>query len=233
MKNNKDAWARRCRRFFSGVYVAHNRTSRSEKALAICMERIEDGGLGLNVGSGTTRLHPAIVNLDIIKNSTVDICARAEFLPFGNSVFQVVCTQETLEHVQNPHLAIREMYRVLQDGGILYCQLPFIIGYHPEPTDYWRFSKEGICELVEHAGFVYEEVGIASGPATGFYRIAVEFFATAMSGVSKKFYLLTKALMAVLLYFLKWFDAPLLRSENADRIAGGYYVIAKKSEKCV
>ena len=228
MKNKKMALVGWRRRFISGIYATHNRAFRIKKALARCMERLKDGELGLNVGSGTTRLHPAIVNLDLIKNPTVDICAQAEFLPFGNSVFQVVCSQETLEHVQNPPLAIREMYRVLQEGGTLYCQLPFIIGYHPGPTDYWRFTKEGIRELVEHAGFVCEEVEIAVGPATGFYRIAVEFFAIVMSSVSKKFYFLTKAVMAILFFPLKWLDVPLSRSENADRIAGGYYVIAKK-----
>lgn len=55
------------RRFISGVYATHNRAFRIKKALAICMERLKDGELGLNVGSDTTRLHPAIVNLDLIK----------------------------------------------------------------------------------------------------------------------------------------------------------------------
>ena len=95
------------------------------------------------------------------------------------------------------------MYRVLQEGGTLYCQLPFIIGYHPGPTDYWRFTKEGIRELVEHAGFVCEEVEIAVGPATGFYRIAVEFFAIVMSSVSKKFYFLTKASDGDIIFSIK------------------------------
>jgi SAM-dependent methyltransferase len=187
--------------------------------------------VGLNVGSGDTRLHSSIINLDIQYSPSIDCFGKAEYIPFKDSSFTFVMTQETLEHVQKPYLAIEEMYRVLQKQGILYCQLPFIIGYHPGPTDFWRFSKEGICELVEQAGFIVEEVAIAVGPATGFYRIAVEFLAVIMSRLEPRAYRLSKGLMAVGLYPVKWLDTFLIRSEQADRIPGGYYVIARKPDQ--
>ena len=63
----------------------------------------------------------------------------------------------------------------MKPGGKIYFQVPFVIGYHPGPTDFLRFTKEGVYELVTKAGFKISEIGITVGGATGFYRIAVEF----------------------------------------------------------
>jgi len=216
-------------RFVSTVYATHNKSSQIKRALGKCLARLEDGEVGLNVGAGSTELHPAVVNLDLALSATVDCCARAEYLPFSNSSFSVILSQETLEHVRDPYRTIREMHRVLQDGGTLYCQVPFIIGYHPGPTDFWRFSREGVRELMEHSGFICEEIGIAVGPATGFHRIGVEFVAVLLSRLLPCLYHPVKGLVALLLYPVKWLDPLLLKGKQADRIAGGYYVIARKS----
>jgi SAM-dependent methyltransferase len=214
--------------FIATIYATHNKSPRVGRALDICLESLKDGDIGLNVGAGFTEMHPAVINLDIKPSPSIDCCGSAEHLPFCSSAFSVIFSQETLEHVQNPYLAVEEMHRVLQKGGILYCQLPFIIGYHPGPSDFWRFSKEGIRELLEHGGFTCEEVEVAVGPATGFYRIVVEFVAVLLSRFLPWLYHPIKGLTAFLLYPLKWLDPLLLEGKHADRIAGGYYVIARK-----
>jgi SAM-dependent methyltransferase len=176
-------------------------------------------GLGLNVGAGMTRIHPRMLNLDFTRTPQVDVCGDAE---------TVVVTQETLEHVRDPHSALAEIHRVRCNGGWLYCQVPSVIGYHPGPRDFVRWSREGICELVQCAGFECREVGTGVGPATGFYRIAVEFWAVLFSCAWRELYLPVKRLVALLLAPLKLLDALTIGSPQADRIAGGYYVIARK-----
>jgi SAM-dependent methyltransferase len=219
------AWRRR---FVGAIYATHNRSPAIRQALRKCLARIKDGEVGLNVGAGSTNLHPGLINLDILPGPNIHCCAQAEYLPFANSVFSIILTQETLEHVRDPWRAICEMYRVLQEDGTLYCQLPFIIGYHPGPTDFWRFSKEGIRTLVEHAGFICEEIDVAVGPATGFYRVAVEFLSVLLSRPLTCLYYPIKGLIAVLFYPIKWLDRLLLNAKHVDRIAGGYYIVARK-----
>jgi SAM-dependent methyltransferase len=215
-------------RFVGSIYATHNRTKTIEKALGRVLAALPEGERGLNVGAGHTRLHPSLVNLDLAPGPNVDCCASAEAIPFDDGSFAVVVSQETLEHVRDPGRAVAEIYRVLKVNGTFYCQLPFIIGYHPGPTDFWRFTKEGIRELIERAGFVCREIGIAVGPATGFYRIVVEFFAVVASGIWERLYFPVKGTAALLFYPLKWLDPLLLRAAQADRVAGGYYVIAQK-----
>src|SRR5205085_186312 len=77
-------------------------------------------------------------------------------------------------------------------------------------------------------GFTTEEVGASVGPAFGFYRIAVEFFAILAALISNRLYLAAKGAAALLLYPIKWLDPLMQRSPAADRICGGYYVIARK-----
>ncbi len=217
------------RRFVSAIYATHNDSSQIRDALTRILSRLKPGDVGLNVGAGFTKLHPAILNLDIVTGTAIDCQAQAEHLPFADSVFDLILTQETLEHVRDPFLSVKEMYRVLKPNGVLYCQLPFVIGYHPGPTDFWRFSPEGIRALVEQAGFECEEVSIAVGPATGFYRIVVEFWAVLASALFGPLYYPVKGLAAVGFYPLKWLDGPMLRSAQVNRIAGGYFVIAHKN----
>lgn len=215
-------------RFVRTVYATHNDSRAVRRAIAACLRRLEDGGLGLNVGAGETRLHDRVINFDMALIPAVQCVGRAEHLPFAADTFKVVFTQETLEHVADPWAAVAEIGRVLEPGGTLYCQLPFVIGYHPGPSDYWRFTKEGIRTLVETAGFRCDEIERSVGGGTGMYRIAVEFLATLLSTVSNALYLPAKGAAAVILSPLKLLDPLLARSPQADRIPGGYFVIATR-----
>lgn len=217
-------------RFVMSVYATHNKSPAIQRALKKCFLRVEEGERGLNIGSGPGSKHAHIINLDIEAMPNVDCCARAEALPFVNNTFRVVVSQETLEHVRDPFKAVSEVFRVLRPGGTFYCQVPFVIGYHPGPTDFWRFTRQGIDELVRQAGFECEEIGIAVGTGTGMYRITVEFWAVLASVFYAGLYLPAKGFFALILTPLKWLDSPLARSPQASRIPGGYYVIALKPE---
>lgn len=217
-------------RFVRLVYATHNDAPAVRRALQRCLDRLAPGQRGLNVGAGDTALHPAVLNLDLRAGSTIACCARAEALPFRSRAVALVVSQETLEHVPDPWRAVGEIHRVLAPGGTFYCQLPFVIGYHPGPTDYWRFTREGIRELLERGGFSCEEIGIAVGGGTGFYRIAVEFVAVSAGRLAPPLYHPVKGLAALLLYPLKWLDSTLAVGPQADRIAGGYYAIARKTD---
>jgi len=214
--------------FVNKVYATHNRSPKIREAVHRLLTQIGSGGRGLNVGAGSSQLHPALINVDLVPGPTIDVCASVERLPFPDEVFDLVVSQELLEHVRDPLRAMQEMRRVLKKGGTVYCQVPFIIGYHPGPTDFWRFTREGVRELVERANLECSEVTMAVGAGTGFYRIAVEFLAVFASRFVSVLYAPTKGICALLFYPLKWLDPFLSRSPEVDRIPGGYLVIARR-----
>lgn len=51
--------------------------------------------------------------------------ALVEALPFDDESFDIIISQEVLEHILDIKQGIREMYRILRRGGIIFIQVPF------------------------------------------------------------------------------------------------------------
>ena len=64
------------------------------------------------------------------------------------SVGCVVCV-DTLEHVEYPREALREMHRILEPGGMLILTSVFSFPIHNYPHDFWRFTPEGFKSLLK------------------------------------------------------------------------------------
>ena len=145
----------------------------------------------LNVGSGNRFLggsrlgdgNARLVNLDITPRSTADVVGDAQQLPFADGAFDGIICQAVLEHVARPQKVIAEMYRVLRCGGILYIEVPFLQGYHPSPRDFFRYTLEGLEELLPD--FTKVESGVCVGPASTVCWIAREFLSGLLSGFSE------------------------------------------------
>ena len=183
---------------------------------------------GLNLGAANTRLHTRLLNLDLFDAQNVQVISDGGLLPFKDSSLDVVVAQEVLEHIYDPFSAIAEVARVLKPGGTFYCQVPFIIGYHPGPTDFWRFTRESFSFMFRDPCWEIQEVNPSLGHGSGFYRIFVEFMAVTSSAIWGKLYQPTKGLCAVLFYPLQWFDALIPSTPAKDRIPGGYYCVVRK-----
>jgi len=222
--NDQPGWRAR---FVRGVYATQNDSRAVRRALMGVLSELA-GGRRLNVGSGTTRLGHDVVNLDRRATASTHVIGDALALPFAAGTFHVVVSQETVEHVPDPFLAAREMARVMAKNGALYLQLPFVIGYHPGPEDYWRFTRAGILQLVVQAGLHVETLEQSVSGGTGGYRILVEFVAGFFAAAWSALYWPAKAAAAVVFYPLKGLDGWMRRGAQRDRIAGGYFVIARK-----
>ena len=210
------------------VYADHNKSRRVRDELRRLLDEY-DGMAILNLGSGETRLHPSIINLDVEAGPFVDIVASADNVPLDNLSVDLVISQEMLEHVPNTSNVMNEIYRILRPNGTLYLQVPWVIGYHGCPGDYWRFSVDGIKALVEDSGLSVQVLHQTVGPFTGFYRIAVEAFAILGSILSPTVYKPFKLIASIFFAPIKLLDLLASRSKYSHRLAGGFFVVAKKS----
>jgi SAM-dependent methyltransferase len=215
--------------FFDYIYPDHNSRKIVKLKLRTLLSILDQPETtGLNIGSGSSKYHPRIMNLDVCPGENIDIVGTAEDIPCEDDFFDLIISQECLEHVKDPFKATKEIYRVLKKGGKLYVQLPFIIGYHPGPTDFWRFTVEGIEELTLRCNLKTLEKGIVVGGGTGYYRISVEFFAGLFSVPFNFLYKPFKLVFAFLLYPFKVADFLFKYSPQKDRIPGGYFIIVQK-----
>lgn len=62
----------------------------------------------------------------------------------------VLCL-DTLEHVERPWVAVRELVRVLAPDGLCVLSVPFAFPIHEHPADYYRFTPQGLMVLVTDA----------------------------------------------------------------------------------
>jgi SAM-dependent methyltransferase len=74
-------------------------------------------------------------------------------LPSPDNSFDCVLSSQVLEHVVDPALYLREAFRVLRSGGSLILSTHGSWPYHPDPTDYWRWTIDGLPLQIQAAGF--------------------------------------------------------------------------------
>ncbi|MDD8012755.1 MAG: methyltransferase domain-containing protein [Acidobacteriota bacterium] len=190
----------------------------------------------LNIGSGNRFLGGSslargdvrLVNLDIALFASVNVVGDAQQLPFADEVFDGIICQAVLEHVPRPQDVIREMHRVLQREGIIYIEVPFLQGYHPTPGDFFRFTIEGLEQLL--ADFSKLESGVCVGPASTVSWVAREFLSGILCGFSGNPAVrrITVFLAGWLTFPIKYLDLLLARRRNASHIASGIYFLGSK-----
>jgi SAM-dependent methyltransferase len=131
-------------------------------------------GRVLDIGCGLkTKRHlvsdrvTAYVGLDheqsLHGQSQVDLVGTAYRIPQPDESFDgIVCTA-VLEHLEEPHAALLESFRVLKGGGHAIYTVPLFWHLHEEPRDFFRYTKYGLRHLFENSGYEIVEISAASG----------------------------------------------------------------------
>ncbi len=181
----------------------------------------------INVGSGPRRLSPSIKNVDKFNYKGVDIVADIEEgTPFRDgSVSGIIC-DNVLEHLPHPQKAVQEFKRVLKQGGLIYISTPFFYPFHASPSDFTRWTKQGLIELFD--GFEVVEVGVRSGPFSSLSVTLSYLFATIFSFGNNFLYWLLVDLSMLLFFPIKFLDVIFNYWPNAINMATVLYVVAKK-----
>jgi SAM-dependent methyltransferase len=73
--------------------------------------------------------------------------------PISSNKYDAVLCVNVLEHIYNHKNLINEAYRVLKPGGIFVGSVPFLIHYHPDPHDYFRYTHETLWRLFSECNF--------------------------------------------------------------------------------
>ena len=117
-------------------------------------------GKTLDLGAGSGKYREIIkqktseyIAFDMMPGENVDVVGDALNLPFPERSFNTVVSTQVLEHVERPWLMIKEIHRVLKENGICILTAPFLIPYHPDPHDYFRYTKEGMASLFKNESF--------------------------------------------------------------------------------
>jgi ubiquinone/menaquinone biosynthesis C-methylase UbiE len=122
-----------------------HRVRKCQRQLLACLEFVDHPtpavlDIGCSAGyvlEAARRLHMPAVGADLSRFA-VELCrargyeaqeGSAESLPFEKQQFDIVTIKHTLEHVQQPLAALREIHRVLKPGGVLFVIVPDVAYY--------------------------------------------------------------------------------------------------------
>lgn len=148
------------------------------------LKKIKVGGEILDIGAGNERSsyfrflkladNYKITSVDIINERKPDIIADLENgLPVLDNKFDYVMCFNLLEHIYNHQKVVNECFRVLKSGGTLLGAVPFIMHYHADPNDYFRYTHQTLQKIFQTAGFAEVKIkALGYGPfVAGFSQI--------------------------------------------------------------
>jgi uncharacterized protein YbaR (Trm112 family)/SAM-dependent methyltransferase len=185
-----------------------------------------EGARIANVGSAALRHGSGVLNVDLFPDYGVDVVGDATQLPFQDGSLDGFISRRVLEHVCKPGKAVAEMHRVLKPGGRVWCEIPFLQGYHPTPTDFQRYTKAGMADLFDQ--FTVVELGVASGPSSTVSWVMREYLAILFSFNNPHLYKVGERVFSWLTQPVKFLDFFLARNRFAPQIASSFYIIAQK-----
>jgi SAM-dependent methyltransferase len=118
--------------------------------------RVLDAGAGC---SPYRALFPAdrfrYVAADTEALAGLSVLADGHRLPFRDGTFDLVLSNQVLEHVSNPSTVVAELKRMVSWRGYLLLSCPFVWEIHNFPADYWRFTQQALELFVADMDLVY------------------------------------------------------------------------------
>lgn len=93
-------------------------------------------------------------------------------VPLPDACASLVLSTQVLEHVDDPVAYLKEAHRLLRKGGTLLISTHGCFHYHPDPNDYWRWTRQGLEKIILERSFDLQSVTGVVGAAAA----AIQYF---------------------------------------------------------
>ena len=104
-----------------------------------------------------------LIVVDIQRTHAVDVVGSVTNMPLNSASVDTVLCFNLLEHVFDHGAALSEIHRVMKPGGVLYGWVPFMIGVHGDPNDYYRYTGTTLSMLLSESGLTPVKVENSGG----------------------------------------------------------------------
>lgn len=195
-----------------------------------CVKKITFQGPTLDVGGGNAhyasllkvegRLHS--VNMNSSLNPTV-VADFGHGLPFQDGSYNSMVSLNTLEHILDDQLLLKEIHRVLSPGGVVHFAVPYMYQIHASPSDYHRHTSFFWEHALTEVGFSADQIEIQP--------LTFGAFGAPLSLLDMSVNRYVRFLMRFFLLMPIWLRSysPFGLIGDGDKIPLGYFITARKS----
>jgi SAM-dependent methyltransferase len=100
----------------------------------------------------------SVDNCDIQSSIPGAFLCDLSAIPKPDASYESILCNAVLEHVPDPEKVMAEFHRLLIPGGALVVSVPFLQPFHPTPFDFRRYTRSGLEQLGQRAGFKVVEM---------------------------------------------------------------------------
>jgi SAM-dependent methyltransferase len=190
----------------------------------------------LDVGCGVKPYAPVFVRageyvgLDTAEHAHADLIGPIEGIPAEDASFDLVLCIQVLEHVDDPAQGVRELHRVTRPGGRVLLATHGAMVYHPNPSDLWRWTNEGLERLFRESG---DWASVTVSPGCGTAASLAMLNAIYLEHLLRRTPLrpLRGGIVALLNRAGRAIDgrSPALRDARPGTLAANYHVVAERA----
>jgi len=155
------------------------------------------------------------LSFDIKNGAEIDF--EKDSLPSKNGAYDTVLFLNVMEHIFNYQHIANEVTRIVKPGGQLLGFVPFLMWYHPDHSDFFRYTHEALEKIFNTAGATSCKIEVVgAGPFLAAAQMVIQSF--------------PKILRPVVFGFIYTFEKlyQLGKGKNAREYALGYYFKVEK-----
>lgn len=183
----------------------------------------------VDYGCGNTPYKPVFepflqkyIGVDLAENKNADVHISPNgTINLPDNYSDIVLSTQVLEHVEDVKHYLSEAYRVLKPGGTLILSTHGYWVFHPDPTDFWRWTSTGLKKIVTENQFeITSFTGIIGRSAMGLMLF--------QDGLMFKLPKIARPLVSIFIQpFIAIFD-KIHKQKDKNKDACTFIVVAKK-----
>lgn len=180
----------------------------------------------IDIGSGARRINPDIICMDLFDYDNVDVICDVTAIPFRDGVIDAFVSRSMLEHVPEPLQVVSEIKRCTIIGGYSMHLIPFLMPFHASPYDFQRYTHKGALQLFN--GWECVAQFAPFGPITLLMQSLIECLSAIFSFGNERAKTFMYLGLCLVLFPIKFLDAPFIRRARLIGIAPSIFTVVKK-----
>jgi SAM-dependent methyltransferase len=173
----------------------------------------------LNAGSSSVRYGEHCLNIDIRKKPNVDLVCDIHHLPDSVGAFDVIVCNAVLQYCDHPEQIAEEFERVLNPGGYLFVDAPWVQPSCWDTPDRFRYSDHALISIFSNFEIVKVVPSIPPGSAFAMQGVEIAKRLTRFRSVNRVCAALAIALL---------FPFSRIRTTEEATMAGAFAIVCRK-----